>query len=108
MAIEDLIHPFLNAYIASPQWYESLTGEAYARLPVSWRRGRHYTRFHAELSGCSPESAPRLARAKLADTLRHALTTVPAYREFRHLLNGLDKPHELLAQLHKFGTIDDR
>lgn len=99
MSLEDRIHSFLGAYIASPQWVKSLMGEAYSRLPVAWRRGRQYAHFRLELADLSPESISRLVHVKLADTLRHALTTVPAYREYRHLLGGLDAPQQVLAQL---------
>ncbi len=99
MSIEDRIHSFLGAYIASPQWLKSLMGEAYSKLPVAWRRGRQYAHFRAELADSSPESISRLAHTKLANILRHALTTVPAYREYRHLLGGLDAPQQVLAQL---------
>jgi phenylacetate-CoA ligase len=99
MSLEDLIHPFLGVYIASPQWFKSLVGEAYSKLPVAWRRGRQYAQFRAELAEPSSEWIRGLAQAKLAATLRHALTTVPAYREFHYLLAGLDAPHQVLAQL---------
>lgn len=99
MSLEDLIHPFLGAYIASPQWFKSLVGDAYSKLPVSWRRGRQYAKFRSELAESSPEWESGLAHAKLAATLRHALTTVPAYREFHDLLDKLAAPYQVLAQL---------
>jgi phenylacetate-CoA ligase len=89
MAVEDLLHPLLSTYLGAPRWVKNSLGRAYSTLPVSLRYGRHYWRFLRE-AAWQPEAAlRRLAARKLACTLRHALLTVPAYREYRELAGRL-------------------
>jgi phenylacetate-CoA ligase len=103
MAIEDLLHPLLGAYIDSPQWVKATVGRAYAMLPVALRRGRHYQGFLDEASLRDPQQIAQLVSAKLATTLRWAFDTVPHYQQYRHLgsqlAGGLDAPLAVLRQL---------
>jgi phenylacetate-CoA ligase len=99
MAIEDLLHPLLSSYLGSPQWVKTSIGRAYSIMPVSWRRGRHYTRFLREAALQSEGDIRRLASAKLAGSLRRAFETVPAYRRYRDLANELDAPENVLREL---------
>ncbi len=90
MNVEDLLHPLLNTYLRSPQWVKTSLGRAYSAVPVGWRRGRQYARFLREAQLRDPQQLQALAQRKLADTLRHALQAVPAYRERRVLACELD------------------
>jgi phenylacetate-CoA ligase len=103
MAVEDLLHPLLSSYLASPQWVKASIGRAYSMAPASWRRGRHYNRFLAEAALQSENEIRRLASGKLARSLRNAIRTVPAYRQYRHLLNDLENdkgaPAEVLHEM---------
>jgi phenylacetate-CoA ligase len=99
MAVEDFLHPLLSSYLGSPQWVKTSIGHAYSMVPASWRRGRHYQRFLHEAALQSEADIRRLAAQKLARSLRHALTAVPAYRQYRALAEHLDNPEEVLRKL---------
>jgi phenylacetate-CoA ligase len=107
MAIEDFLHPLLGAYIDSPQWVKASVGRVYSWLPVTLRRGSHYKHFVGEANISDPVLLEHLVSRKLAATLRWALETVPAYRQYQHLLPQLGQPqgqspgqpHAVLAQL---------
>jgi phenylacetate-CoA ligase len=99
MAVEDLLHPLLSSYLGSPQWVKTSIGRAYSMLPVSWRRGRHYSRFLREAGLQSATDIRQLASEKLACSLRHAMEAVPAYREYRGLIGELDAPETILREL---------
>jgi phenylacetate-CoA ligase len=99
MSFEDLLHPWLAAYTASPQWVKSLVGRTYAHLPLSLRRGRYHMQYQIEAAQNDREQLRRLSERKLAATLACALSTVPAYRPYRALLGELDRPYDVLAQL---------
>ncbi len=98
MAIEDHLHPWLDAYFRSPQWIKNSLGRTYAALaPLA--RGRHHGRFARQAALQDAAAVAGLATDKLRDTLSTALTSVPAYRAYRHLLPRLERPLEVLAQL---------
>ena len=99
MIIEDLLHPLLGSYISSPQWVKSSIGTVYSWIPLSLRRGSHYQRFLCEAQLKDKDRIDQLSYRKLATTLRWALETVPAYYRYRHLLNQLDRPYEVLREL---------
>ncbi|MHB1586396.1 MAG: phenylacetate--CoA ligase family protein [Acidiferrobacteraceae bacterium] len=99
MALEDVMHRFLRGYVASPQWIKTAVGRVYAGLPLRWRRGAAYARFKALLEATGEAQVRAQSRARLAETLRWALETVPAYRAFRALLKDLDHPEEVLRAL---------
>lgn len=92
MNVEDLLHPLLNSYLRSPQWVKTSVGRAYSAVPAALRHGRHYRRFLEEARIADPARLAALAREKLAHILRHALLTVPAYRERRALAAELGDP----------------
>ena len=106
MALEDILHPLLGSYIASPQWVKSSVGRLYSWVPLSMRRGRNYGRFWHEAQLRDPHQLEQLARHKLATTLRWALETVPAYHEYRYLLKQFDDPLALLRSLPTLGKHD--
>ncbi len=87
MALEDLLHPLLSSYVASPQWVKSTVGRIYAGVPKSIKYGSRYPRFRSDVKACydSAEIADAV-EAKLMATLRIALRDVPVYSRFRHLL----------------------
>jgi len=97
--MEDFLHPFLAAYINSPQWLKTSVGRVYSWLPASFRHGAHYDRFVAEAGVTDPDALLALSRRKLATALRWAIETVPAYRDYAHLLAQLDDPVAVLRQL---------
>ena len=99
MPIEDFLHPFLAAYINSPQWFKTSLGRIYAMLPASVRHGAGYQHFYQEAAISEPAQLRALSQAKLAEALRWAIETVPAYQRFRHLLDELADPEAVLRQL---------
>jgi phenylacetate-CoA ligase len=99
MAFEDLLHPFLSSYTASPQWFKNSVGRTYSLIPVGWRRGRHYEKYLNEAALTDEFKIRQLAAEKLAATLRWALQAVPAYRQYHSLLSQLDEPFQVLQQL---------
>jgi phenylacetate-CoA ligase len=108
MAIEDFLHPLLKHYLEAPRWLKaSAAGRAYAWLPQSVRLGSAYNRFRDELAASQGAVAVRdLATRKLEATLRWAIETVPAYRQYRSLLARGGDPRELLARLPVTDKLD--
>lgn len=99
MAIEDMLYPLLGFYFNSPDWVKNSVGRAYAWVPVSLSRGRHYKRFLDEAALRDANEIRHLSMHKLAATLRWALETVPAYQPYRHLVARLDAPLDVLHAL---------
>ena len=106
MAIEDLLHPFLGRYMDSPRWLRASAGRAYSWLPPRVRLGSHYQRFHREVQERDAAALARIATRKLAETLRCAFESVPAYEHFRGLAAGHRDPHEVLAELPVTDKLD--
>ena len=100
MAFEDLLHPYVGRYMESPDWVKASAGRAYAWLPPRIRFGGAYERFREE-ANARPDAASlrRLVRAKLDETLRWAIQTVPAYRGFAGLLCAPRDPFRILERL---------
>ena len=98
MPLEDMLHPWLDLYFASPQWVKSSVGQAYSMV-AGVGRGRQHAAFAAQADLVDPEAVQALGIQKLRTTLRHAIAAVPAYRQFRHLLADLETPQQVLAQL---------
>lgn len=97
--VEDVIHPLLSTYTAAPQWVKSTLGKAYAMIPRRVRYGDVYGITNKEISIVDRAAIVRLAADKLEKTLRVALTEVPAYKEYRHLLTTDLSPDEILQRL---------
>lgn len=93
-----MLHPWLDLYFASPQWVKNSVGRAYS-VVAGIGRGRQHARFAAQAALDDTDAVQALGMQKLRATLRHAITSVPAYRDFRHLLADLDAPQRVLAQL---------
>ena len=108
MAIEDLLHPWLEAYFASPQWVKNSVGRAYSLFAAPLRSGGANRRFRDQAALRDPEALEQLVTAKLREVLRHALTTVPAYADYRHLLDALASPRKVLEQLPLIAKEDVR
>src|SRR5688572_28671095 len=106
MAIEDLLHPYLGKYLDSPAWLKASAGRAYSWLPARMRLGSAYERFRDEAATRDPAALERLATAKLAQSLRWALETVPAYESFKGLLAAHADPRELLSHLPVTDKLD--
>jgi len=107
MPIEDLLHPLLKLYLEAPSWLTDPAGRAYTLLPPSIRLGGAYAEFRGQLATSRGITATRqLAKSKLEVALRWAAETVPAYREYRHLLNRRDDPEQLLARLPVTDKLD--
>lgn len=106
MAIEDRLHPWLRAYWSSPGWVRASVGRAYGLLPPGLRYGSAYAHFCVDLATWDAEGIRDLSRDRLDRTLRWALETVPAYREFRYLLSDRLEPEELLGHLPLLDKID--
>lgn len=99
MPIEDFLHPLLAAYINSPQWLKASVGRVYSWLPASFRHGANYNHFLIEAGVTEPQALRALSLAKLRKALKWAIETVPAYANYRHLLEQLDDPEAVLRQL---------
>ncbi|MES9825017.1 MAG: hypothetical protein ABW127_11360 [Candidatus Thiodiazotropha endolucinida] len=99
LSIEDFLHPWLNAYVTSPQWVKSILGRAYRGLPVAFRRGRRFVSFKREIvEGAA--SKGEFGRRKLAATLHWAIETVPAYRQYQDLIGSVAAhPLQVLNEL---------
>jgi len=107
MPIEDLLHPLLKHYLEAPRWLSASAGRAYALLPQGLRIGSAYASFRDEIAQAQGRVAAwRLARRKLENTLRWAIETVPAYRRYAKLLDEIEDPADLLAQLPVTGKLD--
>lgn len=100
MPIEDRIYPWLQHYVGAPQVLKSLVGSAYARLPVAWRYGQRYAAFLEEterrddLAWCQQR-----ATDKLAETLKWAVSTVPAYADLKPIIARDRSPQEWLGEM---------
>ena len=107
MAIDDLLHPYVGRYMESPEWLRASAGRAYAWLPSRVRFGAAYDRFREEaLPRQDAVAMEGLVRRKLDATLRWAIDTVPAYRDYRALLKGVRDPREILAGLPVTDKLD--
>ncbi|MDC8772085.1 phenylacetate--CoA ligase family protein [Roseateles albus] len=105
MPLEDYIHPFLKYYTEAPQFVKTLAGSAYAYLPDSWRYGKEYHRFLADIeSSYAYESLPALVDQRLRATLRWAADTVPAFRELGYSVGDAGEP--AIALLRHFPLLN--
>jgi len=96
-SLEDRLHGGLSGYIAAPQWLKSLLGTAYRQLPLGLRRGQAYTHFRTVLAQGDHATVTTYARARLADTLRWAVETVPAYAHLRTVVVDETDPYRALG-----------
>ncbi len=100
MAIEDRLYGYLGAYGRAPQWVRTLIGGLYACLPKSVRLGRAFGEFETNFLNLQGQGLTQYARARLAETLRVAITQVPAYAGYQHLLGTVDTgPLGVLGQM---------
>jgi phenylacetate-CoA ligase len=100
LALEDVLHPWVNRYLGAPGWVLATAGRMYACLPPSLRYGRAYGEFRAALDATRDAASARaLALAKLEETLAWALDTVPAYQDYRALAAGGRDPRGVLRAL---------
>lgn len=100
MALEDVLHPLLARYAASPQWVRTCIGAVYGALPVGLRHGSAFKEFCEDAAGRPPPNVvARKIDQRLACTLNEALSHVPAYASYRPLLAEGLPPRELLARL---------
>ena len=98
MNIDDRLHALQSKYVSAPQWVKTLVGGVYSRIPPSVRFGKNYPRFHRVFASTADPSA--YARDRLAETLRIALETVPAFRDWKSLAPRVaEDPFGVLAQL---------
>jgi phenylacetate-CoA ligase len=105
MALEDLLHPYLGKYLESPRWLKASAGRAYSWLPPRLRLGPAYESHLGEVRA-DAGSLERLAERKLAETLRWAFDTVPAYARFKGLLSARRDAREVLAELPVTDKLD--
>jgi phenylacetate-CoA ligase len=98
MPIEDIIHPLLKYYTASPQWVKTTLGGAYAALPSSWRYGAEYDRFMNDIDASNDvDELNRRADIKLRQTLSWAASTVPAYAGLKDVVASAHSGAQMLA-----------
>jgi phenylacetate-coenzyme A ligase PaaK-like adenylate-forming protein len=98
VALEDLLHPYLGHYLHAPQWLKASAGRAYSLIPNSVRLGRAYEKFRAQMED--------LEGARLEQTLRWAIDTVPAYQRFRGAMNGHRDARDVLHELPVTDKLD--
>src|SRR5258706_6991106 len=107
MAIEDLLHPFVGSYLASPGWLKASAGRAYSMLPPRVRLGSAYESFRDQVASTEgTTAATQLSLRKLEATLHWALETVPAYQRYRVLLQARRGPREVLERLPVIDKLD--
>jgi phenylacetate-CoA ligase len=99
MSVEDFLHPLLRHYLEAPSWLRVPAARAYAWLPRVTRWGGTYDTFREEIASSQGAATGRLALQKLEETLRWAIQTVPAYRQYRALLASCGDPQQMLALL---------
>ena len=98
MPVDDRLHGFAARYVASPQWVKTLAGGAYSLVPPAMRHGPAYGRFKRLFIADPPD--PVYIADRMRETLRAALTGVPAFAAHKHLLDGLHTtPFDVLHQL---------
>lgn len=98
ISLEDRLHRLLAKYIAAPQWVKSMVGTVYRHLPEGMRRGAAYRDFKSIAALRGHDVLADYARARLGETLRWALQTVPAYRTLEAAV--LDEADPYRALLH--------
>lgn len=96
ISLEDRLHGWLKHYVAAPQWSKTLLGWSYRQLPVGLRRGPSYARFRKLLWRREPDRIAAHARERLAETLRWAVQTVPAYQQLRETVLDETDPYRAL------------
>ena len=107
MALEDLLHPYLGRYLGAPRWLKASAGRAYSLIPSRVRLGSTYKHFRGEIeAGETARSNELLSAAKLEATLRWAFETVPAYQQFRGLLEGGRDVRDVLHMLPVTDKLD--
>jgi phenylacetate-CoA ligase len=107
MAVEDILHPLLGAYMRSPQWVKLTLGRAYASVPKLIKYGPAFERFRRDAARCyQADGLAEEVQRRLAATLDHALRHVPAYAGHRHLLDLGLPPQELLRRLPLTSKLD--
>ncbi len=98
MPIEDIIHPLLQYYTASPQWVKTSLGGAYASLPTSLRYGTQYDRFMNDIEASDDVAEiARRADTKLRETLAWAASTVPAHAGLKDAVGSGQSGAQMLA-----------
>lgn len=97
LALEDRFHHLLAAYVGAPQWVKSLAGTAYRHLPLRLRRGRAYKHYQTVLAQRDHAKDEDYACARLAETLRWAAETVPAYAHLRAVVADEADPYRALG-----------
>jgi len=103
MALEDFLHPHLGRYLDAPSWVKASAGHVYSWLPPRLRFGSAYDRFRAEIGQGAVED---LAEFKLRENLHWALETVPAFRDFRGLLDRHRDSRDVLRHLPVTDKLD--
>jgi phenylacetate-CoA ligase len=106
MALEDLLHPYLGRYLGAPRWLKASAGRAYSLIPSRVRLGSTYKHFRGEIAGETARSNELLSAAKLESALRWAFDTVPAYQQFRGLLDGGRDVRDVLHMLPVTDKLD--
>lgn len=97
MSVDDSLHSLAGRYLASPQWLKTLVGGAYSSLPRAFRHGRSYSRF---AQAFRQNTYDGYAAAKVAETLSAALQYVPAFRDYRALLDSAREfPFQTLSKM---------
>jgi len=106
LSLEDRLHAHLTSYIGAPQWLKSLVGTAYRQLPLGLRRGRAYEHYRRMLMQRDANVIAEYARARLAETLRWAVQTVPAYAHLRAVVADETDPYRMLEHFPLTGKSD--
>jgi phenylacetate-CoA ligase len=97
LSLEDRLHGHLSGYIGAPQWLKSLLGTAYRQLPLGLRRGRAYKHYQSVLAQLDHTKVADYARTRLAETMRWAVETVPAYAYLRAAVADEEDPYRAIG-----------
>lgn len=99
MAIEDTLHELLASYMEAPQWIRSLAGRSYRALPPSLKYGPRYGDYLRDAALGFRGVPHEIVEARLARTLRTAISSVPFYAHYRDLADDTRDAFARLADL---------
>jgi len=98
MSLEDSLHGLLGRYMGAPQWLRTGAGTIYRSIPPRLKYGARFDSFLIDAERDQSVALHEVER-RLAATLEIALSTVPAYRAYRHLLSDSRNAFERLREL---------
>lgn len=99
MALEDSLHGLLSRYMLAPQWVRTGAGTVYRSIPARMKYGKLYPQFEHDAERDDSTVSLAEVEQRLAATLTTALSSVPAFERYRHLLHDRRDAFERLREL---------